>query len=76
MSKSQFDIISEKLINSIISYGVCPKCKPKYKGTLIGLNTQSVVECDTCHKPFQRIIDESDTYYVELTICLIQNANT
>jgi hypothetical protein len=62
MPKSKFDIMGAKLINSIILCGICPKCK----GTLMGLNICSVVECVDCHIPFQRIIDESDTYYVEL----------
>ncbi len=67
MSKTQFDkspleIKIDQCIRSIISYATCPKCK----GTLIGLSVCSVVECENCRVPFQRIIDESDTYYIEL----------
>jgi ribosomal protein L37AE/L43A len=54
--------IAKLIVNNIISKSNCPDCK----GTLIGLRENTVVECNGCGKPFQRITDQDETYYVKL----------
>jgi len=54
--------LGKKVLRELITEATCPKCS----GTLLGLLATSVMECHDCHKPFQRMIDQDETYYLEL----------
>jgi ribosomal protein L37AE/L43A len=54
--------LGKMLLREIVSEANCPKCT----GTLLGLRATSVLECHDCHKVFQRITDQDETYYIEL----------
>jgi ribosomal protein L37AE/L43A len=54
--------IGTTLLQTVISEAHCPKCQ----GTLLGLKVTSVFECHDCHKVFQRMTDQDETYYLEL----------
>ena len=56
--------LRKKIVDAIICDSPCPKCK----GTLLGLHINTVVECNACHKLFQRFSIQDGTYYTELVL--------
>lgn len=54
--------LGKKILQELITEANCPMCQ----GTLLGLKVTSVLECHDCHKIFQRMTDQDETYYLEL----------